>query len=260
MQSVRWLSFCVSNSLTRTVVHFFPSEGSVTAPYQASCQLTLFGERSAEKRVMLEGARLSSPDGVRIEDAFPIVAEEGNGFFGLVVEISTMQPRVDLSGSSVVIELQSRGQSAKFWPRFLGTQLIGEPANVGSQISSQISSRCAALPACKDPFSSCSVLAVNAAQLEHRIELFARAAGSSTESGNTVAHETGIGLGMVPPHAAVEVNLPGDFFDAVAPTEFEWGLSRARGIYRNAALPPELAYFLLYRDVSSRRIVSVCAI
>jgi hypothetical protein len=238
-QTVRWVSFCISNTLTHSIIHFFPSEGSVTAPYQASCQLTLFGEHCVEKRVLLEGARLSCPDGVRIEDAFPIVADEGNGLFGLYVEVSTLQPRVDLSGSSVVIELQSRGNAAKFWPRTLSQ------ANAASVQ--------ATAPAFKDPFTSTSVMAVNGAQVERRAELFAR-------SLITPGADEAISLGIVPAHGVSEMPLPVNFFEGVDPVEFEWGLSRARGVYRQAALPPDLAYFLVYRDAASRRVVSVHAL
>ena len=76
MQSVKWIGFGVSNALSRTVVHFFPSGGGVTAPYPANCMLNLFSltvdesigglaHKLEEKKIVLEGARLSQPDGVR---------------------------------------------------------------------------------------------------------------------------------------------------------------------------------------------------
>ena len=119
MQSVKWIGFGVSNALSRTVVHFFPSGGGVTAPYPANCMLNLFSltvdesigglaHKLEEKKIVLEGARLSQPDGVRLDQAFEDLSQGVKGFFGITVELSTGQPKVDLSGSSCIIEHSSK--------------------------------------------------------------------------------------------------------------------------------------------------------
>ena len=116
IQSVRWIAFGISNSSTKTIVHFFPSEGGVSAPYPATCTLKIFGSKMQERKVVIEGARLSHPDGVRLEQAFPSLGEENIGNFGLEIEVATIQPRVDVSPSSCIIELVSKGYSTRYWP------------------------------------------------------------------------------------------------------------------------------------------------
>ena len=92
MQSVKWVSFGISNALTRTIVHFFPSEGGITAPFPATCALRIFGQGLIEKKVVIEGARLSHPDGVRVENGRVTMPElPGIGFEGKSDLITVMR-------------------------------------------------------------------------------------------------------------------------------------------------------------------------
>jgi hypothetical protein len=118
VQTIKWLSFGLSNALTRTTVHFFPSAGSITAPYPATYKLSIFGGNEIEeKRVVLEGARLSQPDGVRVEDVFPALASQNAGIYALVIEVTGSESRVDVQPSQCIVELASKGGSARFIPR-----------------------------------------------------------------------------------------------------------------------------------------------
>jgi hypothetical protein len=113
MQSVRWLTFAISGDVIQTSVHFFPSCGDVTAPYPARCKLHLFGagnskQSGARYSVLVDGARLSQPEGVELSNAFPFLNDGQIRLLGLEIEVSTMQPRLDLTCSRCVIELPER--------------------------------------------------------------------------------------------------------------------------------------------------------
>jgi hypothetical protein len=119
MQSIKWLGFCVAQTMSRSVLHFFPSSDNASAPYAASCTLTLFGAGGVRSSVVLEGGRLGHPDGLRLEDAFPALKGEASGVFGLEVEISTPQPRLDVTSSGCVVEIVSQGLPVRFAPKKL---------------------------------------------------------------------------------------------------------------------------------------------
>ena len=41
MQSITWKSFGIATATTRTLVHFFPSAGNVSAPYPVMCRFQI---------------------------------------------------------------------------------------------------------------------------------------------------------------------------------------------------------------------------
>lgn len=148
MQSIRWLGFCVSQSMSRSLLHFFPSCENASAPYPATCTLTLLKPKDSNARpeptlprgstdplagqverivVALDGGRLGHPDGLRLEDAFPVLRTEANGMFGLEIEISTPQPRLDVSSSGCVLEVISQSQPVKYTPKKLPATRTGTP-------------------------------------------------------------------------------------------------------------------------------------
>lgn len=107
-RSVHFTGFCFSSSVTKTVVHFYPSSGGVNAPYEVQFALSVFGGQFPPKRIILDGARVSHPDGVVVSDVFPEVSTGmKQGFFGLGVEMATDHPRGDLRGSQCIIEISS---------------------------------------------------------------------------------------------------------------------------------------------------------
>ena len=119
MQCLRWISFCIMEPGVRWFVHFLPSGGNVTPPYPAECRLKVFQDGWGERTVLLEGAKLSQPDGVGVLDAFPELFESPAGVYGLVIELSTKQPRTDLTASGCIMEYEREGGTTKFIPHAL---------------------------------------------------------------------------------------------------------------------------------------------
>ena len=120
MQSVSWITCAISSAISRSIVHFFPSAQITSAPYPVVFKLSIFGKDIQPKYVALEGGRLGQPDGVRLEDAFPQLAEGVSGLIGLKIEVTTPQPRIDLSPSQCVMEIISSAQSVRFNLRQVG--------------------------------------------------------------------------------------------------------------------------------------------
>lgn len=227
MLSFKWLGFGVSNSLTKTVVHFFPSAGNVTAPYPAQCKLTVFGQGLQRRSVMLEGARFSQPDGVRVDAAFPALQEGLPGLFGLIVEITSTQPRVDLSASSCIVEFVSAAPSVKYVPRAV---LGDEP--VSPEYSTALGIR--------DAFNVSSVVVVNASYASYSPKLTIPGVQMDF-GGETVG----------------EIELQEALFRERVPSEASFGLCRTLPISVSADYSAETAYFMMYRDSATKRPVSV---
>jgi hypothetical protein len=88
---------------TRSRIHFFPTAGTAGGHYPVACSLRLFGKGLEARSVELEGGRVSQPDGVRIEDAFPDLPSDISGPVGLEVGLKVSQGRLNLLGSEVFI-------------------------------------------------------------------------------------------------------------------------------------------------------------
>ena len=114
VQTIRWIGFGILTALTRTALHLYPSSGTVTAPYPVNCRLALFGPGFQSKQVTLDGVRLSQPEGLWLDEVFPILRDSGASLFGIDLSFSCNQSRVDLGGSGCVIEFSSMSQSARY--------------------------------------------------------------------------------------------------------------------------------------------------
>lgn len=114
MQKIEWTTFALSQTLSRTLVHFFPSSGAVTAPYPVMCHLSCFHESGYSRSITLDGLRLGHPDGVRLEDLFPDLREQPGGLFGVTIEFSVTQPRVSLETSRCYVEFVTQTGSVRF--------------------------------------------------------------------------------------------------------------------------------------------------
>lgn len=247
----RWLGFGICGALTRTTVHFFPSAGTVTVPHPAAVALSFFAPGAGEQRVVLEGARFSQPDGVRIDDAFPAIAEKITGAFGLRVEVSTNEPRVDLSGSQCVIEISTQGKSTRFVPKVIEDGAEGQaPAAKPLPV----------FPLIKDGFHVTSLVVVNGER-----EAFSPVLSEPLAQPGLAALLSTIPLGIpaFAPLSAGEVffddGVNSKLLDDRAPRECGWGLLRSRSIIL-PGLPRETAAFAVYRDAVNRRPVSVVAL
>lgn len=228
MFGISWVGIAASNAVTKSVVHFLPSAGNVSAPYPTNCKLTIFGQSVGRKSVTLDGARLNQPDGVRLDQAFPALQEGVSSFFGLAVEITSQQQRVDLGTSSVIVELLSAAQSIRYSPHVF---IDDEPYRPKSSV------------ALRDAFSTTSLVIVNGGPEVHR---------PPVNPGFTVE---GVGSDCV-----MEIELGEKFLQSVEPLECNWGLCRAHSVEVRAEIPSQVGYFLVYRDVTTKRPVNIVAL
>lgn len=235
MQSVKWIGFGTANSVSQTMVHFFPVGKGISAPYPANCTVNVFGPLKGagqgvqRKRVTLDGARLSQPDGVFLNQAFEDLEQEG--FFGVSVELSTVQPRIDLSTSSCVIEFCSRAGSVKYWPKL--------PPGRGEE-----NSQATAL-VLNDNLTSTSVVVVNC-----REESF------SPSLSVNVGERTPLDLSgryQVEAESVAEISIT-EIISAQ-----KTGVNEAAG-FSIEAYPADVAVFTVYRDYNTRKPISVSAL
>lgn len=228
-QIASWLGFGIATGLSRTLVHFYPSSGNVTAPYSANCKLTLFALSGAPRSVNLEGARVSYPDGVRLEEVFPQLKETPTGLVGIEIQLTTTQPRVDLVESSAILEVISGGQAARFAPCPL--PCLRETPRTFHAI--------------RDSFNTTSLIVVNQGVKEVSVVLRSVHSPDQPITTNSLA-----------PQSVAEVSIPDSFFHSVPPRECEWGLLRG-GAVEVMPSAPDVAYFVMYRDAATRRPISV---
>jgi hypothetical protein len=287
MQSIRWVGFGVANALTRTVVHFLASEGSVTAPHEINCSLRIFGHSLNERKITVEGGRISHPNGFRLEDAFESLKNEQVGIFGVEVELMTNQPRVDLGYSWCIFELASKGHSARYWPKRLVNSHVVNSQNV---VTHSTSIQAGGAPfgtgigaLIKDPFTATSVIVVNGEKSGYEPTLVC---GAASDRRSQVVHH--LPISATPALAAVEQPIDEAFFAELPVIESSWGLLRCTSLTLedgsssfsgrslieeeqhsfgtspsqpdslNATLPRGV--FLLYRDALTRRPVSVVSL
>lgn len=267
---VRWLGFCACNALTRSVVHFFPSSGNVTAPYPSNCKITLFGKGLDRKTILLEGARLSQPDGVKLEEAFPALkGGDVNGLFGVIVEMSTNQPRIDVSPSACIVELTTRAHSVRYWPKPLQNGLSTKTGT--KEISRGM--------VVQDALNQSSLVIVNPEThtLSARCSLLV-----GEKEGVVVDKESGPQEGMhtfdlksheVAGENAIEIPLDDILMQEMRPQECSFGLSRLASIAVEVApsaeqgqgsatsgLHSHSGVYIMYRDTATKRPLSVIAI
>lgn len=234
-QTVRWLGFGVSGSLTKTLAHFFPSSGNVTAPYPAQCKLSVFAESIGTKSVLLDGARFSQPDGVRLDVAFPALEQEKVALAGIIVELVSSQPRIDISHSACVIEFSSKGHASKYRPLKLGN----EPSS-GS------------VPAIMDAYTVTSLVVVNGTEKPISVPL-----GFIDWKERREPRIISIQSEDIPPLGVRDIELNEGVFADCAPLESSHGLVRIAPLVLRSSLPEGAACYVIHRDALTRRPVSI---
>ncbi|MCB0310826.1 MAG: hypothetical protein KDD42_06310 [Bdellovibrionales bacterium] len=245
MQNVRWLTFGMASALTRTILHFYPSSGNVSAPYPVSCRLTIFAQGEVGNSITVEGLRLSQPEGIWVDEAFPVLRDNSVGFYGLEILLSCAQQRVDLDPSMCVIELLSAVQSTRFWPHRLD-QATPEMAKQEANL----------MPLFGDAFNTTSLVVLNYSNEAKQPSL-----SVNNKNGESVPLP-GVPQQTIAARSVLELDFS-KFPEALAveqPTECGWGLLRGRGLRLEPSVNQELAYFAVYRDVLTKRPVSVCAL
>ena len=225
MQTISWNAFVVNNALTKTIVHFLPASSTTNAPYTVNFSLTLFSA-DHKKTVNLDGGRLGQPDGVRLEDLFPALSEGQQGMSGVVIELSTAQPKVDVSASTCVVEFITAANSVRYFAKRQG---LPQAQTSRSML------------AIKDAYNYSSLVIVNAGD---QACLFKQPA-----------------LPAVQPYSVLEYNFEDSFFSQVDAQECAWGLFRAKASLLEAEEPHNnTVSYALYRDTLTKRIVSIYAL
>jgi hypothetical protein len=286
--SSKWLGFGIFDALTSTTVHFFPSAVGTGVPYPTDCELTVFGANIERQSVLLEGARLGQPDGVRLSDAFPALKELQTTVVGIQVKIEAKQPRIDLSASRCAIEIEQKGGSVRFWA--IESNSVESTPQVDDADSYQTTLMT------KDAFGIPSLVFVNSGDLTFTPALGIAATsarkGGATRSESTPStssidalltrHEerrsesetlsTRIDNEIIPyhvpplqPQSALELRVDPRMFDEtvaadVKSYECTWGLLRGRSLVTRGTIPPSVGGFVLYREPRTRRPHSVYAL
>ena len=239
MQSHSWLAFFIHDPKIETAVHFFPSSGAVGAPYLSHCKFSIFGNGIKNSSVVIEGARLSHPDGLWLKDAFPKLKQSPQGLFGLEIEVMTNQPRVLLAGSGCIIEVCSDQGVTRFVP--VSQKKGATEPEVGGGMS------------IKDPFCTTSIVAVNPTESILNPEIDAVHHGQSERKGEL----SGVGFDRVAPRSAQELALEPLFYESGFIRECSWGLARGRRLQRSSKQSPSAAYYTVYRSGREKFPISV---
>ncbi len=238
MQSITWRAFCVSNTYTKSVVHFFPFAANSTAPYAVNCTLSIFGNGLKRRSVTLEGARIGQPDGVRLDHVFEEIQQGISGLVGLDIELSAGQQRVDLSASSCVIELISgKNSSVRYYARQIG------------QAGSRSIKPMALL---NDPTCTHSVVAINGSAAQVQPGFYLEGANTPAESESEVRIE----LAEMQPDSLSEISLKQSAGSIYRRLDQGEGVQR----FYSDELNSDLAVYALLRDANNNSPMSVYAL
>lgn len=248
---VRTSAFCLSNSTTKSRVHFFPVAANVHGPQNVLCKLTLFGKGIERKSVVLDGGRLGQPDGLRVEDAFPVLRGEMAGLFGLEIELSTPTERVNLLSSQACIEIVSSSFSVTYFAApFTAAIMDVSDIRVGQEIVVGTRRRARSLIALQDEALVTSLVIVNGTSEALRPAV-ARVQDATASP---------LQVGTVTAESAVEVSLDEALFRESGTQEVSWGTTRCEGIHFADMPGPSLGYYTMYRDAVTKKPLSVCAL
>lgn len=235
MQTIRWLSLCIFNALTKTSIHFCPGAKGISAPYPINCKLTLFGETlDSPVSVTIEGARLRQPDGLRLEEAFSVLQNDSTGIFGLGIELSSPQGRIDLSTSQCIIEIYSSRFTSRFKPK-----MIGDDPNRSDEDN-------LSFLGLQDNFNSTNVVVVNGSEEDFFPDF--RPVGAVAKQSNQ---------DMVTGLSAKEFNLD---LQGARSQEFSWGEMSTLLFGAQVNQLKDIAEYVIYRDTHTNEPVSISAL
>ncbi len=117
-----WLSFAYHDSTIRTAIHFFPYSGSISATYPVELTLSIFGNDFETVQITMEGARLSQPDGIILDQVFPALLSQYQGLYGVSLQLKCpQQAQLDLSNSVCLTELLGTDQILRFEARYINS-------------------------------------------------------------------------------------------------------------------------------------------
>ncbi len=252
--SVKTLVFCLSTASIKTRVHFFPSAGAPGGHSPVSCILTLFGKGVEKRSVLLDGGRLNQPDGLRLEDAFPVLRGEVSGVFGLEIQLSCPQGRISLLNSQAAVEFVSSSSSmmygcAPFSPMTEEVEDHALPPVLDRLVASKPNTSAAI--AVQDAELASSLVIVNASAQTLKPDISHAAAGSAKP----------LHVGTLSPESVIEVPLEEAMFKDSPQRGTMWGSTRVeKMILPDGSRGAETSYYILFRDPSTKRPVSACAL
>lgn len=249
---VTTLTFCISTAALRSRVHFFPNSAVPGGPYTVSCSLTVFGKGLERRSVVLDGARLGHPDGLRLEDAFPVLRSDYSGLLGLEIELAYPQERINLLPSHVSVELSSADGSVVFSALPFVVRRDNTPPNVtydtGDASAQKGKQRPSGGIALLDKQTQTSLVMINASRDTHRPKL-----GKCGESGLEP-----LPVGTVGAQSVIEIPLDDLLAKGVARHHAIWGeVGLQQVVVQDDTLSHERGYYLLYRDPATKRPYSV---
>lgn len=238
---VQWHAFGLHTNRTKTLVHFFPSAGSLTAPYPAQCRLTAYGDAVGLKTVTLDGGRVSQPDGICIDDVFPALESEKSAAVGLIIEVSTMQPRLNISTSDCVIEFITEGFSTRF-----------HPAKTGESSAGPVEGRyCPMGVAIKDKYTSTSIFMLNPSENEAQPALSILRKGAKNAELSSIE---GPGLS---PSSLREISIGDNYFSSAFEVQQPYGMQQYLPLVYEGTSDSHVVMYCVYRDASTGCPVSV---
>lgn len=236
MQEYHWSAFCFTSAVSRPLLHFFPTSRGVGAPYPVTARLGLFGNGESIRELSLEGLRLSQPDGMWVHDVFPEILEREGVLFGLRIALSCSQPRVDLSGSQVSVEISGKA----FHLRYLAHHEEDDQRVEDGDEPEEIEHKEAFL--LRDGSNAGSLVLVNSSEGPLDLQLPLQTGGKDGEP-RTVT---------VQPNSVLEYS----------PETAEWDgrVSAKQMVSKPFAWPRKLSGFLMYKDQTSQVPYSVRAL
>lgn len=224
MYTSRWLGFGTSSTVSKTLLHFFPSSIQVTAPYPIQTKIEVFSSDFGRNSICLDGPRLHQPDGVKLEAAFPILLET-HGIYGIYAEFNASSQKIDISSSQCFFEQVTT---------------MGRTLFQGVQISESIKRGDYFL--IKDTDTLPSILIVN-----NGSKSFSYAGINNDES-------------IVSAGSVSEITVQDSFYDNGFESITNKGISVIQRLSSMSFGVEDVAVFILERDISTKRIVSVLPI
>ena len=246
MQKFSWLAFCPGEPGLQSLLHLFPASRGTGAPYAAECMIELFGNGQKGEQIVLEGVRMCQPDGLRLNDIFPILNQQ-KGLYGIQVTLKSDHGRADLSASSCIIELQCRPHSVRYAAAPM-ERIETEKAELTPGVALQ------------DSYSTTSLIVVNGSLEESNWQ---------SHRGKDVAESQGAGESTplskpmvparIPPLSIEERKLDKAYFLQSSPREASWGMIHVESIHADT-LSDDCACYVMYRDSITKRPMSVCSL
>lgn len=246
--SVVTRAFCLTTPTIRSRVHFFPSAGTVAGHYPVSCELTLFGKGIQRRSVKLEGGRLNQPDGIRLEDAFPALDHETSGICGLEVVFECSQGRINLSNSRLVVEIVSPQFSLTYGATPFRPTVSHD--DEGGDRTTPARGQVAILM--QDSTMTPSLIVVNPTEELLRPDFRYTTVRDA---------DAPLQLGTVAAESVVEFPLDDALCKNAPVHELLWGAAAVERVRGGESWGRgRTACYILYRDPTSKRPISVCAV